>query len=218
MTIRVMLLDDHAVVRTGYRRLVDAEGDMVVVAEAASAEEACAFLWKESVDVAVVDLSLRCSSGIEAIVRLLARQPSLRALVFSMHDEAEFAVQALKAGALGYLTKYAEPAEMLEGIRRVSRGERVLSDTMAQSIALQTLDGGSPMNRLTPREFEILRLTVQGEATIRIASQLHLSPKTIFNHMSAIRQKLEVSGDMALFQLAARHGLMALPQGAAGNP
>ena len=218
MTIRVLLLDDHAVVRTGYRRLVDGEPDMKVVAEAATAEEACAQLRAERVDVAVVDLSLRCGSGIEAIVRLQARQPSLRALVFSMHDEAEFAVQALKAGALGYLTKYAEPAEMLEGIRRVSRGERVLSDAMAQSIALQTLDSGSPMNRLTPREFEILRLTVQGEATSRIATQLHLSQKTIFNHMSAIRQKLEVSGDMALFQLAARHGLMALPQGAVGSP
>ncbi|GAB2180481.1 response regulator transcription factor [Denitratisoma sp. agr-D3] len=217
MTIRVMLLDDHAVVRTGYRRLVDAEGDMVVVAEAASAEEACAFLRAEAIDVAVVDLSLRCGSGIEAITRLLARQPTLRAMVFSMHDEPDFAVQALKAGALGYLTKYAEPTEMLDGIRRVFRGERVLSPTMAQSIALQSLDGGSPMHRLTPREFEILRLTVQGEATIRIASQLHLSPKTIFNHMSAIRQKLEVSGDMALFQLAARHGLIAAPAGWEGR-
>lgn len=211
MNIRVMLLDDHAVVRTGYRRLVDAEPDMTVVAEAATAEEACAALRQGPVDVAVVDLSLRGGSGIEAIVRMLGRDPDLRALVFSMHEQPGFAVQALKAGAMGYLTKYAEPAEMLEGIRRVHRGERVLSDLMAQSIALQALDGGSPMNRLTPREFEVLRLTVQGEATVRIASQLHLSPKTVFNHMSAIRQKLEVSGDMALYQLAARHGLTAVP-------
>jgi len=211
MTIRVMLLDDHAVVRTGYRRLVDAEPDMTVVAEAASADEACAALRQTMVDVAVVDLSLRGGSGIEAITHLLARQPSLRALVFSMHEQPEFAIQALKAGALGYLTKYAEPTEMLGGIRRVFRRERVLSDVLAQSIALQTLDGGSPMNRLTPREFEVLRLTVQGEGTFCIATQLHLSPKTVFNHMSTIRQKLEVNGDMALFQLAARHGLMEMP-------
>lgn len=148
--IRVLLLDDHAVVRTGYRRLIDAEDDFRVVAEAATADEAYARLQVMDIDVAVVDLSLRGASGIEAIRRMLARDPRLKVLVLSMHDSPGFVTQAMRAGALGYITKSSEPAEMLDAIRAVASGRRVLSSDIAQTLATASLDGEQIMARLTP--------------------------------------------------------------------
>ena len=187
--IRVLLLDDHAVVRTGYRRLIDAEDDFRVVAEAATADEAYARLQVMDIDVAVVDLSLRGASGIEAIRRMLARDPRLKVLVLSMHDSPGFVTQAMRAGALGYITKSSEPAEMLDAIRAVASGRRVLSSDIAQTLATASLDGEQIMARLTPREFEVLRMAASGEPASLIASQMHLSQKTISNHLSAIDRK-----------------------------
>lgn len=206
--IRVLLLDDHAVVRTGYRRLIDAEDDFCVVAEAATADEAYARLQVMDIDVAVVDLSLRGASGIEAIRRMLARDPRLKVLVLSMHDSPGFVTQAMRAGALGYITKSSEPAEMLDAIRAVASGRRVLSSDIAQTLATASLDGEQIMARLTPREFEVLRMAASGEPASLIASQMHLSQKTISNHLSAIRQKLDVDSDFKLLRLAMRHGLV----------
>lgn len=213
--IEILLLDDHAVVRAGYKRLLDAEPGFRVVAEAAGADEAYACLLRQRLDVAVVDLSLRDGSGLEAIRRMLARQPDLRVLVLSMHHHPAFATQATRAGALGYLTKNSEPAEVIDAIRQVAAGRRVLSADMAQAVARQALAGDALMARLTPREFEVLRLAVQGESTTCIAESMHLSPKTILNHLSLIRQKLDADNDFKLLRVAARHGLVALPEGAA---
>jgi DNA-binding NarL/FixJ family response regulator len=209
--IRILLLDDHAVVRTGYRRLIDAEEGMQVVAEAATADEACARLQAGQVNVAVVDLSLRGSSGIEAIRRMLARDSGLRVLVLSMHDNPGFVTQAVRAGALGYLTKSREPDEMLAAIRAVAGGRRVLSPDIALALASASLDGEQMLARLTPREFEVLRMAASGEAPTCIASQMHLSPKTVLNHMSMIRQKLGADNDFKLLRLAVRHGLVEMP-------
>jgi DNA-binding NarL/FixJ family response regulator len=209
--IHILLLDDHAVVRTGYRRLIDAEADMRVVAEAATADEACAALRRQPVNVAVVDLSLQLGSGMEAISRLLARQPDLGILVFTMHQHAGYARQAFRAGAQGYLTKHADPDDMLAALRKVAQGRRVLSPDMAELLANDSLEADAAISRLTPREFDILRLAVAGEPPARIAEQLHLSAKTVLNYLSAIRQKLEVHNDIGLMQLALRHGLVAAP-------
>lgn len=207
--LNVLLLDDHAVVRTGYRRLIDAEGDMVVVAEAASVAQAYARLQDVSVDVAVVDISLRSGgSGIDAIHRLLGRNPRLRILVLSMHDSASIVQQAMRAGALGYLTKSSEPRELLDAMRAVGRGQRILSADVAQVVAQASLEGEQMLNRLTLREFEVLRMLVSGEETSKIASSMHLSPKTVLNHLSMVRQKLETPNDIKLLRLAARHGLV----------
>jgi DNA-binding NarL/FixJ family response regulator len=214
--VNVLLLDDHAVVRTGYRRLIDAEPDMSVVAEASTADEAYAKLQQGGIDVAVVDMSLRGASGIEAIRRFLARDAGLRVMVLSMHDSPGFVTQAMRAGALGYLTKSSEPADMLDGIRDVARGRRVLSPDVAQALASASLDGGSLMTRLTPREFEVLRMAATGEATQQIASLMHLSPKTVLNHLSMVRQKLGADSDFKLLRLAVRHGLVDLAAEAAG--
>lgn len=208
--VNVLLLDDHAIVRTGYRRLIDAEPDLRVVAEASTADEAYALLQQGGIDVAVVDLSLRGASGVEAIRRFLARDPQLRVMVLSMHDSPGYVTQAVRAGALGYLTKNSEPDDMLNGIRAVARGCRVLAPEIAQALAAASLDGNPLLNRLTPREFEVLRMAATGEATQQIAVQMHLSPKTVLNHMSMVRQKLDADSDFKLLRLAVRHGLVDL--------
>ncbi|MBK7461842.1 MAG: response regulator transcription factor [Betaproteobacteria bacterium] len=206
--IRIILVDDHAIVRTGYRRLLDAEPGLQVVGEAASADEANALVLRTIADVALVDLSLRGSSGIEAIRGMLARRPTLKVLVLSMHEGAGYITQALRSGALGYLTKHCEPGDVIDGIHRVAAGKRVFSPEIAQILAQEAADGDDAFSHLTPREFEVLRMLVQGESSTGIASSMHLSQKTVLNYLSLIRQKLDVENDFKLLHLAARHGLV----------
>jgi DNA-binding NarL/FixJ family response regulator len=208
--IRIVLVDDHAVVRSGYRRLLCAEPDFDVVGEAASAPEANALVQHARPDVAIVDLNLKGSSGLEAIAGMRARQPALRVLVLSMHDSAGHVAQALKAGAHGYLTKRSEPEELIAGIRAVLRGTRVLSSDVAAVAAPAPLDG------LTPREFDMLRLLVHGESVQAIAAQLTISPKTVLNTLTSVRQKLGADNDFRLMHLAARLGIVEF--GAAVTP
>lgn len=208
--IRILLLDDHAIVRSGYRRLIDAEPDLSVVAEAEDADQAYAAVREASPDVAVVDLSLRGASGIEAIRRMMSRQPSLKTLVMSMHDSANFVTQAFRAGATGYLTKCSEPQQMLDAVRNVAAGRRVMSTDVAQALASASLESKDLTSQLTTREFEVLRLAVSGESTATIAERMHLSQKTVINYLSMVRQKLEAENDFSLLHLAARHGLVTL--------
>ena len=210
MVIRILLVDDHAVVRNGYRRLLDAEPDMLVVGEAARADEANDVLLHTRPDVALVDLSLRGSSGLVAIRGMLARQPDLKVLVLSMHEEAGHITQAIRCGALGYLSKHCEPGDVIDGIRRVAQGKRVFSPEIAQIIACESADGDGVLENLTPREFEVLRMLVRGDSSQAIAGAMQLSPKTILNYLSLIRQKLDVENDFKLLHLAARHGLVNL--------
>ncbi|WP_227814900.1 response regulator [Nitrogeniibacter aestuarii] len=207
---RILLLDDHAIVRSGYRRLIDAEPDMCVVAEAEDADQAYAAVRDASPDVAVVDLSLRGASGIEAIRRMMSRQPTLKVLVMSMHDGANFVTQAFRAGATGYLTKCSEPQQMLDAVRSVAAGRRVMSADVAQALASASLESKDLTSQLTTREFEVLRLAVSGESTATIAERMHLSQKTVINYLSMVRQKLEAENDFSLLHLAARHGLVTL--------
>lgn len=208
--IRIILVDDHSVVRTGYRRLLDAEPDLQVVGEAARADEANELVMAQRPDVALVDLSLRGSSGIEAIRGMLARLPALRILVLSMHEDAGHVTQALRSGALGYLTKHCEPDDVVDGIRCIAAGKRVFSPEIAQVLAQEAIAGEGAFGHLTPREFEVLRMRVHGESTTDIASSMQLSPKTVLNYLTLIRQKLDTDNDFKLLHLAARHGLVSL--------
>lgn len=203
--IRIILVDDHAIVRSGYRRLLSAEPDFEVVGEAATVQEANALVGRAQPDIAVVDLSLKGSSGLEAIAGMLARLPDLRVLVLSMHDGAGHLAQALKAGARGYLTKCSEPEEVIDAIRGVLCGRRMLSRDMQ---AAAELGGDDALDELKPREFELLRLLVQGESVQDIANAMHLSPKTVLNGLTSIRQKLNAENDFKLMHLAARCGLV----------
>lgn len=206
--IRIVLVDDHAVVRNGYRRLLDAEPGFAVVGEAARADEANEVAARTQPDVALVDLSLRGSSGFEAIRGTLARCPQLKILVLSMHEEAGHIMQALRCGALGYLSKHCEPLDVIDGIRKVATGRRVFSPEIAQIIACESAAGDGALQHLTPREFEVLRMLVRGDSSQAIATSMQLSPKTILNYLSLIRQKLGVDNDFKLLHLAARHGLI----------
>jgi DNA-binding NarL/FixJ family response regulator len=206
--IRIILVDDHAVVRRGYRRLLSAEPDFDIVGEAANASEANALAQQMQPDVAVVDLVLKGSSGLEAISGMLARHSRMRILVLSMHDSAGHLTQALKAGAHGYLTKHSEPEDVIEGIRRVNRGMRVISPDIANVAIDELIGSDAALRQLTPREFEMLRLLVHGESTQEIAISMHLSPKTVLNYLTQIRQKLDVNNDFKLMHLAARLGIV----------
>jgi DNA-binding NarL/FixJ family response regulator len=206
--IRIILVDDHAIVRSGYRRLLSAEADFDVVGEAASVQEANALVGRVQPDVAVVDLSLKGSSGLEAIAGMRARLPALRVLVLSMHDSAGHLAQALKAGAHGYLTKCSEPEEVIEAIRGVVDGRRMLSRDMRQLRTAAPPEGEEALHELKPREWELLRLLVQGESVQAIATVMHLSPKTVLNYLTRIRQKLHAENDFKLMHLAARSGLV----------
>lgn len=206
--IRIVLIDDHAVVRTGYRRLLSAEADFEVVGEAASADEANALVQRTQPDVALVDLNLKGSSGLEAIRGMLARKPGLRVLVLSMYDGAGHVRQALKSGAHGYLTKFSEPDDVIDALRRVAAGRRAFSADVADLLADQATGGATPLQDLTPREFEVLRMLAHGSTAADIAGAMHLSTKTIFNYLSLIRQKLDADSDFKLLHLAAHHGLV----------
>ena len=210
--IRILLLDDHAVVRAGYRQLIDADADMQVAAEASTSAQACELIRQQEIDVAVVDLSLKGDSGLEAIRRLRERQPDLKVLIFTMHAQESYALQALRAGALGYLTKDSDPEDMLDALRQVARGRRVFSGEIAQALLSDVARAGQGdlLDRLTPREFDVLRLVTSGETIGEIAQALHISEKTVFNTMSLVRQKLDVRSDFKLLRLAVEQGLVQL--------
>jgi DNA-binding NarL/FixJ family response regulator len=208
--IKVLLLDDHAVVRAGYRQWINGEDDLTVVAEASTSAQACDLVRQHEVDVAVVDLSLKDDSGLEAIRRIRARSPRTRVLVFTMHAHEGYALQALRAGAVGYLTKDCAPEAVLDAVRMVAAGRRIFSGDVAQAwLADKQPVKRSPLSLLTPREFEILRMATDGMTTPAIALALHLSDKTIYNTMSLVRQKLGVHSDFGLMRLVAEQGLLS---------
>lgn len=202
---RVLLVDDHAVVRQGYRRLLDDEPSISVVGEASNASEACERARSLDPDVVVMDIALPGVSGIEATRRMLKDQPQLRILMFSMYDDAIYARRALEAGALGYLSKACAPEVLVRAIYAVSRGERYVSPDVAANVARSAAQPGrSEIAALTPREFEVLRLLLQGETVRSISDKLALSEKTVANHQSAIRDKLGARNGAQLARLAAQ--------------
>ena len=209
--ISVFLVDDHSVVREGYRRLLERSSGISVTGEAANAADAYSEFQRLKPDVVVMDISLPGASGIEAMRRMLAREPDAKVLMFSMHEEPIFASRAFQAGALGYVTKASAPEVLVEAVRSVAQGKRYLSADMAQVLALQSVGGGAAgLEVLSNREFEVMRLLVTGDTIATIAEKLQLSAKTVANHQSAIRQKLGVETHVQLIRVAARHGVSAI--------
>ena len=201
--IRILLVDDHAVVREGYRRLLERRADLRVEAEAASAEEALQRLREFEPDLIILDLSLPNMGGIELTRRILQRQPDARILAFSMHRDPLFAGQAIRAGALGYVTKSSSPDVLIQAVYKVARKEKVLSPDIAPEMALILLQGESnPAEELNPREFEILRLLLGGLGVEEIGNILSISPKTVQNVHYQIKAKLGVKTDIELARLA----------------
>jgi two-component system, NarL family, invasion response regulator UvrY len=209
LAVTVLLVDDHAVVREGYRRLLERDPGIVVVDEAADAQSAYLKFIEHQPAVVVMDISLPGASGIEALRRMRVRNPEARVLMFSMHEDVVFARRALQAGALGYVTKASAPDVLVEAVLKVARGQSYLSNTVAQQMAVDSIAGTDPASILSAREFEVLRLLVRGAALKDIARQLGLTQKTVANHQSSIRHKLGVDSAVQLLQAAARLGLEA---------
>jgi two-component system, NarL family, invasion response regulator UvrY len=206
--IRIMLVDDHAIVRAGFRRLLEQQPEYQVVAEAADAERAYTLFVEHEPDVVVLDLSMPGVSGLETIRRIIGRRPAARILVFSMHEDAALAERAIQLGARGYVTKSSAPESLAAAVAEVAAGRLALSPDIAQSLAILKVTGGvSPINVLSAREFEIFRLLAAGHSVVAIAALLSLSGKTVANYHSLIKQKLGVSTDVELVLLAQRENV-----------
>jgi DNA-binding NarL/FixJ family response regulator len=206
--ISVLLVDDHPIVRQGYRRVLESQDDLHVVAEADSATEAYAAFKAHDPDVIVMDISMPGASGLEAIRNIRSRNPRARILVFTMHNEAVLVKSAFNAGASGYVTKSSEPSAVVNAIRSVARGERAMSDDVAHVLAEESLSPtGSALDQLGEREIEILRQLAAGATTEQIASQLNLSVKTVQNYHYLIKTKTGARTDAQLVRLAASCGL-----------
>jgi DNA-binding NarL/FixJ family response regulator len=208
--IRVLLADDHPVVRTGYRRLLEQAGDIQVVHEAAGADAAFAGFRAEAPDVLVTDLAMP-GGGLELIRRVHACDAGARILVFSMHESEGMVRRALEAGASGYLTKASEPRCLVDAVHALHAGRRWLGAGLpAALLQRDPLGEGARLASLSEREFEVFRLLAQGQSPAQCASVLRLSAKTVSNHQTTIKEKLGVATSAALAHLAIRHGLVSL--------
>lgn len=206
--ITVLLVDDHAVVRAGYRRLLEGSEGIEVTGEAADVDSALAMVAAQRPDVVVLDLAMPTGSGIEVLRRLRSMADGPRVLMFSMYEDAIYAEQSLKAGAGGYLTKAGGPSELVDAVRSVARGDTFLDPRIARVLALRGLSTSAPAGgELSTRETEVLRLLVRGSSLREIAGTLGISAKTAANHQSAIRQKLGADSAVKLLQMAARLGI-----------
>lgn len=212
--IRVMLVDDHPVVRAGYARFLEQAGDMTVVAEAGSENEAMARLAAGATpDVLVTDLAMPGGGyGLNLIVRVLARRPQCRAIVFSMHEGQALMQRALQAGAMGFLSKRAAPQLLVQAIRSVHAGLQVLApENAATHAAAGPADDAARVAALSPREFALFELLAQGHAVDECASLLGISSKTVSNQQTLLRDKLGVATSAGMVHLALRSGVIKPP-------
>jgi len=208
--IRVMLVDDHAVVRTGFRLLLQSVAEVSVVAEAESGEAATQRYAEITPDVVVMDLAMPGMGGLEALKRIRARHPQARVLALSAHDDPMHARRALQEGALGFLSKRSAPEALIEAVTTVAAGRRYLDVNLAQKLALAEIEGAakSPIERLSEREFEVFIRLASGATVQRIADDLKLSASTVGTHLYNIKQKLGVVNQSELTLIAIRHGLI----------
>jgi two-component system invasion response regulator UvrY len=208
--IRVLLVDDHAVVRTGFRLLLQANPETAVVGEADSGESACQRYVELTPDIVVMDLAMPGMGGLEALRRIRSHHPQARVLALSAHDDPSHARRALREGARGFLSKRSAPEALLEAITAVAAGQRYIDAALAQKLALDDPagDGRTAVERLSEREFEVFVRLARGQTVQGIAEDLKLSASTIGTHLYNIKQKLAVANQSELTLIAIRHGLI----------
>jgi DNA-binding NarL/FixJ family response regulator len=205
--ITVLLVDDHAVVREGYRRLLERDHRLAVVGEAASAAEAMRLDADLKPDVIVLDIALPGVSGIEILRRVLSRRPEACVLMFSMYQDGIYATRAINSGARGFVSKSSAPDLLVEAVRSVAAGQRYLSPDVETAMSKQSSSANQLVETLSPRELEVLRMLTQGFGVEEIGERLGLSPKTAANHQSSIKQKLGADSALQLMLIAQQYGL-----------
>jgi len=207
--INVMLVDDHAVVRMGFKMLLESDADITVVAEAESGEQAIQRYMEHKPNVVVMDITMPGIGGLEAIERILAKDSAAKILVLSAHEDSVHPKRVLNAGAMGYLTKRSAAEELIKAIRTVATGKKYLEASVAQQMAIQQLSGDqNPVDVLSPREFEVFMALAKGKTTNEIAETLFLSPRTVGTHLYNIKQKLNANNSAEIALIAMRSGLL----------
>jgi two-component system invasion response regulator UvrY len=208
--IRVLIADDHPIVRSGLRRIAEEDRGIEVTAEAASGDAALIALKQHVADVVLLDVSMPGAAFTDTLRRLRDEHPTVRILVLSAHPEDQWAVRALRGGASGYLTKDHSPEQLLDAIRRVYRGGRYVSSTLAERLAMQLGQElvGAPHEQLSDREFDVLRGLGTGRSVKQVAAELRLSPKTVSTYRTRLMEKMHFETNADLVRYAAQHGLM----------
>lgn len=208
--IRVLIVDDHDLVRTGLRHILDRAEDVDVIAEAGSGEEAIRRQREVDPDVVLMDISMPGMSGMEVTQRMLRGDDSIRIIILTAHAQSPFPSRLLEAGAMGYLTKACAADELLNAIRSVFEGRRYIGSEIAQQLALALLPGTeqSPFEELSSREMEVTLMLTQGMSVADIAQTMSLSPKTVSTYKYRIYEKLQIKNEVELTRLAMRHGLI----------
>jgi DNA-binding NarL/FixJ family response regulator len=207
--ITILLVDDHPIVREGYRRLLELRPEFVVCAEAEDANQACEAYQRHKPNVVIMDLTLIGVSGIEAMRRIRDIDKDARVLIFSMHAQSAYVLKAFEAGARGYITKGSPPAELIKAVEVIAEGGRAMSEDISKALAADRLRGDrQPIEELSPREIEVLRLLATGESSEKIADLLQLSVKTVRNIHYAVKAKIGADNDAHLVLLALAAGII----------
>ena len=207
---RIVVADDHAIVREGLKQLLSAAGDLEVVGEAADGHEVIKAVREKDFDVLLLDMSMPGKSGIELIKQVKSEKPKLRILVLTMHEEHQYAIRAIRAGASGYLTKESASRQLLEALRKVASGGAFISSEVAEQLALGAMPDATraPHESLSDREFQIFRLIAGGKSISDIGEMLNLSVKTVSTHKANILQKMNMAGTAELIRYAISHRLV----------
>jgi DNA-binding NarL/FixJ family response regulator len=207
--IKVLLADDHSIVRAGLRRIIEESGEMEIIAEAADGMEAIRKAHEQPPDVAVIDISMPNWDGLEVVSRLRNDYPGLPILILTMHEEGQYVVRAIEAGAMGYITKQSAPEQLVKAIRKVYAGHRYLTEEAAEALALRVAKGGrSLLDTLSMRELQVLRRLALGHTNREIAKAYHISIKTVDTYRSRLLKKLELRNNAELSRFAIQNGLI----------
>jgi two-component system invasion response regulator UvrY len=208
--IKILIADDHTIVREGLKQIVSETADMMVADEASSGHEVLDKVWNNEYDVVVLDISMPGRDGVDILKQLKRHKPNLPVLVLSMHPEEQYAVRVLKAGAAGYLTKESAPDELITAIRKVSRGRKYVSSTLAEKLAFDLdRDTEKPLHEtLSDREYQVMCLIASGKRAKEIAEELYLSVKTVSTYRSRILEKMKMKNNAELTHYAIKHRLV----------
>lgn len=208
--IKVLLTDDHTVVRSGMARLLERDESIEIIGEAPNGEQAYQLFNDLNPDIVVMDMSMPGIGGLEALRRIITKDPTAKVLMFSMHENINFAMQAMTSGASGYLTKSAEANDLVTAVKQVVGGKTYLSAEIAHKIALQNLSGQQdPVQKLTTREFEVFRLLAEGLLIDEIAALMNIGQKTVSNYQTSLKQKLSINSSVDLVKIALEHEVIS---------